>query len=128
LSDILDGVSVLVTAETARMSLEEEVEQATAKAIGPVGSSAPAGGQRTPASAPSAMRPASPAPSPSHQAQPAPVQPASMQPASGTMAPAGNWGTRLADTPGSRDRSALGIVGSRSARAATSACLSTRLT
>ena len=33
LSDILDGVSSLVAAETARMSLEEEVDQATAKAI-----------------------------------------------------------------------------------------------
>ena len=33
LSDILDGVSSLVTAETARMSLEEEVDQATTKAI-----------------------------------------------------------------------------------------------
>src|ERR1700726_4429113 len=33
LSDILDGVSSLVAAETARMSLEDEVDQATAKAI-----------------------------------------------------------------------------------------------
>jgi cell division septum initiation protein DivIVA len=33
LSDILDGVSSLVAAETSRMSLEEEVDQATAKAI-----------------------------------------------------------------------------------------------
>jgi cell division septum initiation protein DivIVA len=34
LTEILDGVSTLVAAETARMSLEDEVEQATAKAIG----------------------------------------------------------------------------------------------
>ena len=34
LTDILDGVSNLVAAETARMSLEDEVDQATAKAIG----------------------------------------------------------------------------------------------
>src|SRR5271169_6078232 len=34
LSDILDGVSSLVAAETSRMSLEDEVDQATAKAIG----------------------------------------------------------------------------------------------
>ncbi len=33
LSEILDGVSSLVAAETARMSLEEEVDQNTAKAI-----------------------------------------------------------------------------------------------
>src|ERR1700678_580198 len=33
LTDILDGVSTLVTAETSRMSLEDEVEQATAKTI-----------------------------------------------------------------------------------------------
>ena len=33
LSDILDGVSSLVAAETSRMSLEEEVDQASAKAI-----------------------------------------------------------------------------------------------
>ena len=33
LTDILDGVSSLVAAETARMSLEEEVDQATAKTI-----------------------------------------------------------------------------------------------
>src|ERR1700745_2039249 len=34
LTDILDGVSGLVAAEAARMSLEDEVDQATAKAIG----------------------------------------------------------------------------------------------
>jgi cell division septum initiation protein DivIVA len=33
LTDILDGVSGLVAAETARLSLEDEVDQATAKAI-----------------------------------------------------------------------------------------------
>ena len=33
LTEILDGVSSLVAAETARMSLEDEVDQATAKAI-----------------------------------------------------------------------------------------------
>jgi cell division septum initiation protein DivIVA len=46
LSDILDGVSSLVAAENARMSLEEEVDQATAKAIAagePGGAARPAG-------------------------------------------------------------------------------------
>ena len=41
LTDILDGVSGLVAAETARMSLEDEVDQNTAKAL-----AAAAGGQR----------------------------------------------------------------------------------
>jgi len=56
LTEILDGVSSLVTTENARMSLQEEVDQATAKAIGaaepagaprsaagPAGSNGPAG-------------------------------------------------------------------------------------
>jgi cell division septum initiation protein DivIVA len=45
LTEILDGVSSLVAAENARMSLEDEVDQATAKAIGsadPAASSRPA--------------------------------------------------------------------------------------
>ena len=46
LTDILDGVSGLVAAETARMSLEDEVDQATAKAVSaaePNGAPRPAG-------------------------------------------------------------------------------------
>jgi cell division septum initiation protein DivIVA len=43
LTEILDGVSSLVAAENARMSLEDEVDQATAKAIG---SGDPTGGSR----------------------------------------------------------------------------------
>ena len=43
LTDILDGVSGLVSAETARLSLEDEVDQATAKAIAAADS---AGGAR----------------------------------------------------------------------------------
>jgi cell division septum initiation protein DivIVA len=108
LSDILDGVSALVTAETARMSLEEEVEQATAKAIGPAGgprpaaasasgpdgpgaTGAPGGPGGSPGSrptAPSAARPAPLAASPSHQAQPASAQSAPAQSASTQPAPA----------------------------------------
>ena len=42
LTDILDGVSSLVAAETARMSLEEEVDQASAKAIASAESATPA--------------------------------------------------------------------------------------
>src|SRR5215475_13823228 len=47
LTDILDGVSGLVAAETARMSLEDEVDQATAKTIAgtePNGAPRPAAG------------------------------------------------------------------------------------
>ena len=62
LSGILDSVSALVTAETVRMSLEEEVDQATAKAVGSSGS------------APSSARPASAMPQ-SSQAEPRPSQP-----------------------------------------------------
>jgi DivIVA domain-containing protein len=64
LTEILDGVSSLVATENARMSLEDEVDQATAKAIaesdgaprpapagpnGPAGSGGPAGGGPRPA-------------------------------------------------------------------------------
>src|SRR3974390_1193258 len=51
LTEILDGVSSLVATETARMSLEEEVNQATAKAIGaadPAGAPRSAAGQAGP--------------------------------------------------------------------------------
>src|SRR3954469_9524134 len=57
LTDILDGVSGLVAAETARMSLEDEVDQNTAKGIAaaaePNGGSHPA----EPAGAPGSSRP-----------------------------------------------------------------------
>jgi cell division septum initiation protein DivIVA len=62
LSDILDSVSALVTAETVRVSVEEEVDQATAKAIESSGS------------APSSARPASATPR-SFQAAPRPSPP-----------------------------------------------------
>ncbi len=87
LTDILDGVSSLVAAETARLSLEDEVEQATAKTIGagesgsgprtapgPAGANGPSGpgGPRPGASAPTgpaAKLIASPPPGPSGSAQ-----------------------------------------------------------
>jgi len=50
LTEILDGVSGLVAAETARMSLEDEVDQATAKAI----AAGESGGAARPAGASSA--------------------------------------------------------------------------
>jgi cell division septum initiation protein DivIVA len=47
LTEILDGVSALVTAETTRMSLEQEVDQATAKALGTAAPAAAEPGART---------------------------------------------------------------------------------
>ena len=72
LTDILDGVSSLVAAETARMSLEEEVDQATAKAIAAAESASAA----RPAAAPAAPAgPTGPAaangPRPGHARAPA---------------------------------------------------------
>ena len=92
LTDILDGVSGLVAAETARMSLEDEVDQATAKTI----AASEANGGSRPAAEPSAAapRPASPggarpsapaSPGPGRPAAPsqtAPSQPSSAQPQS----------------------------------------------
>jgi cell division septum initiation protein DivIVA len=98
LTDILDGVSGLVAAETARMSLEDEVDQNTAKAI--AASTESNGSPRSaaePATAAASPRPASPggprpaapgparpaAPSPSQQAtQPSPAQASSAAPSS----------------------------------------------
>src|SRR5271169_4978470 len=58
LTDILDGVSTLVTAETARMSLEDEVDQTTAKTI----AASESNGAPRPAAPPSAAaRPSGPA-------------------------------------------------------------------
>src|SRR5580704_9979506 len=96
LTDILDGVSGLVAAETARMSLEDEVDQNTAKAIAAStesnGSPRPAaepatagprpaspGGQRP--AAPGHARPAAPSPSP-QATQPSPGQASSAAQAS----------------------------------------------
>jgi DivIVA domain-containing protein len=72
LTDILDGVSSLVTAETARMSLEDEVDQATAKAIA--------------AGAPAGPRPVAQSPGGAAAARPAPAaaaQPSSSAPGQG---------------------------------------------
>jgi cell division septum initiation protein DivIVA len=87
LTEILDGVGALVTAESARLSLEEEVDQATAKAIGasaatPTASNGPgrtAGSTAARATATQvAEAPSRPAPGP--QTQPSPqVQAAPLQ-------------------------------------------------
>src|SRR6201989_1930419 len=52
LTDILDGVSTLVAAETARMSLEDEVDQATAKSVTSADAAAPPWQARAPVAPP----------------------------------------------------------------------------
>jgi cell division septum initiation protein DivIVA len=85
LSDILDGVSSLVAAETARMSLEDEVDQATAKAIAAsesAGAARPAGASPGPNGPTAATGPAGPGPSAgSRPATPSPAGGASSRPA-----------------------------------------------
>ena len=102
LTDILDGVSGLVAAETARMSLEDEVDQATAKAIGapesngaPRSAADPAGaagsGRPTGPGGPrqAAPQPAPPVPArPNTPSQPQPGQPQPGQPQSSQPQPA----------------------------------------
>jgi cell division septum initiation protein DivIVA len=84
LTDILDGVSGLVAAENARMSLEDEVDQATAKTI----AGAEPNGAPRPAAGPGGARPAGPGPArptgpPPRGTQPSPAQssPAQSSPA-----------------------------------------------
>ncbi|HTQ92056.1 MAG TPA: hypothetical protein VMK84_21440 [Streptosporangiaceae bacterium] len=94
LTDILDGVSGLVAAETARMSLEDEVDQATAKAIhatesngAPRPAGEPAGSARpAPAAGPRPAAPGAPA-RPATPSQATPGQPA--QPQAPAQSPAG---------------------------------------
>jgi cell division septum initiation protein DivIVA len=113
LTDILDGVSSLVATETARLSLEDEVDQVTAKTIaagdpgsgprpapGPAGANGPAGpgGLRPGAPAPTgptAKLVASPPPGPSGSApsqsgpsQPGPSQSGPPQPGRSQQTPA----------------------------------------
>jgi cell division septum initiation protein DivIVA len=87
LTEILDGVSSLVSAENARMSLEDEVDQATAKAIGsadPTGGSRPAPatagtngpGRNGPSSASPAPNVGTPRPAAQAMAADAPARPA----------------------------------------------------
>jgi cell division septum initiation protein DivIVA len=76
LTDILDGVSSLVAAETARMSLEDEVDQATAKAI----SAGESNGAPRPAAPGGPARPAPPT-------QTAPGQPTAPQAARSAATP-----------------------------------------
>src|SRR6266704_393167 len=92
LTDILDGVSSLVAAENARMSLEDEVDQATTKTI----AGAEPNGAPRPAAGPTGSRPASPGgarpagPGPARPTAPSPqrTQPSPAQPSPGQSSPA----------------------------------------
>jgi cell division septum initiation protein DivIVA len=92
LTDILDGVSSLVAAETARSSLEDEVDQATAKTI----AGAEPNGTPRPAAGPTGSRPVSPGgarpagPGAARPTAPSPqgTQPSSAQPSSAQASPA----------------------------------------
>src|SRR6266700_653308 len=87
LTDILDGVSSLVAAENARMSLEDEVDQATAKTI----AGAEPNGAPRPAAGPTGSRPASPGgarPAGPGPARPTAPSPQRTQPSPGQSSPA----------------------------------------
>src|SRR6476661_6093373 len=92
LTDILDGVSSLVAAENARMSLEDEVDQATAKTI----AGAEPNGAPRPAAGPTGSRPASPGgtrpagPGPARPTAPSPqgTQPSAAHSSSAQSSPA----------------------------------------
>ena len=101
LTDILDGVSGLVAAETARLSLEDEVDQTVAKAIaqkaaevaaadspGPPNGPDPAGRPGTPAPGPRwAMGPETSAPSPGTRWRPRAASGQPADPAGRTVPP-----------------------------------------
>ena len=104
LTDILDGVSGLVAAETARMSLEDEVDQNTAKAIAAATES---NGSPRPATEPATAgpRPASPggprpaAPGPARPAAPSP-SPQATQPSPAPASPTASSSAQAQDKPG----------------------------
>jgi DivIVA domain-containing protein len=116
LTDILDGVSGLVAAETARMSLEDEVEQTTAQAIA---SSESAGAPRQGASQPAAARlpkliaSPQPASSQSPPSQPAPSQPAPSQPAPSSSAPSTSGQSQPAQPQEQRPQSRAAVIDSQ---------------
>ena len=91
LTDILDGVSGLVAAETARMSLEDEVDQATAKAVSATESNGAPRQAGEPAGSATAARPATAAgPRPAAPGGPArPAAPSQTTPGQPTQPQAG---------------------------------------
>jgi DivIVA domain-containing protein len=102
LSDILDGVSSLVAAETARMSLEDEVDQVTAKTIA-AGQASEQSGAARPAGAPAGANGPAAAAGPNPPNGPAgPGGPAGPRPAAqsaGSTAPSRPAGATAAPSP-----------------------------
>jgi cell division septum initiation protein DivIVA len=84
LTDILDGVSSLVAAENARMSLEDEVDQATAKTI----AGAETDGAPRPAAGPTAASPRPASPGGARPAGPGPARPTAPSPPGTQPSPA----------------------------------------
>lgn len=83
LTDILDGVSGLVTAETARMSLEDEVDQNTAKGIAAAAEANGGSHPAEPAGAPGSARPVGSAGPGSTAPRPVASQPGAQAPGRG---------------------------------------------
>jgi DivIVA domain-containing protein len=83
LTDILDGVSGLVAAETARMSLEDEVDQNTAKGIAAAAEANGGSHPAEPAGAPGSSRPLGSAGPGGTAPRPAASQPGSQVPGRG---------------------------------------------
>jgi len=123
LTEILDGVSGLVAAETARMSLEDEVDEATAKSIaagsgsaagpGPAPVAAGANGPTAPGGLRVGPRPVRPVVSSqpvSAQSQPAQSQPAQSQPAPAQPARSQPTSAQPVQAPGQRFQERANII------------------
>jgi len=102
LTEILDGVSSLVSAETARMSLEDEVDQATAKAIGSTESAA---GSRPAPAGPNGPGPSGPAGPGAPRTAAPPTVSAPVRPAPGPQT------QPSAQVPGPQDKASQGRAG-----------------
>ncbi len=101
LTDILDGVSGLVAAETARMSLEDEVDQATAKAV--AGESG--GGPRPAPAATGANGPAAPG-GPRPNTPNTPTAPSAKLVVSAPPSPSGSTPSQSSPSPSAQDKRA----------------------
>jgi cell division septum initiation protein DivIVA len=103
LTDILDGVSSLVAAENARMSLEDEVDQATAKTIA---GTEPNGAAR-PTAGPTGSRPASPGGV--RPAGPGPARPTAPSPQGAQASPAQSSPAQAQEKPAQAAPRAAGV-------------------
>jgi DivIVA domain-containing protein len=107
LTEIRDGVSSLVATETARLSLQEEVDQATAKAVG---AAEPAGAPRSASAQPSSNGPAGPGAG----ARPAAQQPAGTAPGRTASSPQSALSAQVQGSQPSQEKrgqARTGVVG-----------------